>query len=193
MQRACPPDSPQAEKAGRTLDPAIGRWWQSDPLAEVDRPFSPYNSMWASPMNYSDPNGDFAWAWAAVGGIVAGVATGFPTDWNFKAVALATVGGFVAGGFVPDLFQRLGQKTSALSSANLVFKSASDVLSRLNSVPWIQSSISLLGVNTRNPVQSVQITPRTVTIDVVRFWESSKSTLSFFTTNGIKPRVNGFF
>ena len=42
----------------RTLDPALGRWWQVDP--EVDQFYSltPYNSNFNNPIRYDDPDGD---------------------------------------------------------------------------------------------------------------------------------------
>jgi RHS repeat-associated protein len=43
----------------RTYDPAIGRWWQVDPRAEMAQNYSPYNFSFNSPINYADPNGDF--------------------------------------------------------------------------------------------------------------------------------------
>ncbi len=43
----------------RTYDPAIARWWQVDPLAEVMPDYSPYNFSFNSPINYADPLGNF--------------------------------------------------------------------------------------------------------------------------------------
>ncbi|MBY0482368.1 MAG: hypothetical protein K2Q21_13495, partial [Chitinophagaceae bacterium] len=43
----------------RTLDPAIGRWWQVDPKIEMGQEsWTPYNSMMNNPIRYQDPKGD---------------------------------------------------------------------------------------------------------------------------------------
>jgi hypothetical protein len=39
----------------RSYDPAIGRWWQADPIAKAWE--SPYAAMFNSPMNWADPMG----------------------------------------------------------------------------------------------------------------------------------------
>jgi len=52
----------------RVLDPELGRWWSSDPEATSLMGLTPYNSMNASPLMYSDPDGDF--------GVLAAMAIG---------------------------------------------------------------------------------------------------------------------
>ena len=44
----------------RTYDPALGRWWQVDPLADQDVLVSvtPYNYSFDNPVRYNDPLGD---------------------------------------------------------------------------------------------------------------------------------------
>lgn len=44
----------------RVMDPAIGRWWQVDPLADEEgqEVYSPYGSMLNNPIRYNDPEGD---------------------------------------------------------------------------------------------------------------------------------------
>lgn len=44
----------------RTYDPAIGRWWQMDPMADLPEQIaqSPYQYGWNNPVRYNDPNGD---------------------------------------------------------------------------------------------------------------------------------------
>lgn len=55
----------------RTLDPAIGRWWQVDPMTEEFYGLSPYNSMANNPISNIDPNGD--WVHIAIGAVAGGV------------------------------------------------------------------------------------------------------------------------
>lgn len=42
---------------GRIYDPAIGRFWQVDPLSEVNMGWSPYNYAQDNPIRYNDPDG----------------------------------------------------------------------------------------------------------------------------------------
>lgn len=51
------------------LDPALGRWWQVDPLANQLVWQTPYNSRDNNPIRYNDPEGDYpSCAWGAVVG-----------------------------------------------------------------------------------------------------------------------------
>jgi RHS repeat-associated protein len=41
----------------RNYDPAIGRWWQIDPMSEVARRWTPYQYCYNNPIRYVDPDG----------------------------------------------------------------------------------------------------------------------------------------
>lgn len=86
----------------RVHDPSLGRWMQSDPLAENAYHHSPYNSMWNNPVSYADPDGDFAHILigAGLGGLVnLGVQAykGNIDSWGdgFKAFGIGAVAGGV--------------------------------------------------------------------------------------------------
>lgn len=47
----------------RNYDPALGRWMNVDPLAEVSRKYSPYTFAFNSPMIFVDPDGMMPYKW----------------------------------------------------------------------------------------------------------------------------------
>lgn len=93
----------------RTLDASIGRWWQVDPEAESFLGMSPYNSMFNTPFNAADPNGDSP---ALIGGVVGAAGYTVMTmasnwiqgektfaNWNWGKFAGAVASGMVGGYF----------------------------------------------------------------------------------------------
>lgn len=42
----------------RAYDPALGRWWQVDPLASEMSSWTPYNYSFNNPIRFNDPLGD---------------------------------------------------------------------------------------------------------------------------------------
>ena len=98
----------------RTLDPSIGRWMQVDPKAEAASSWSPYASMHANPIRYTDPDGDFipaAILGAGIGLLTNGIGNlangqGF-FDGGLKAAGLGALGGAASFG--------IGELTSGLS------------------------------------------------------------------------------
>ena len=64
--------------AYRTLDPAIGRWLQVDPV-EYLHSMSPYQSMGNNPISYNDPNGDFI---PQLVGAVVGAGLNVANNWS---------------------------------------------------------------------------------------------------------------
>lgn len=84
----------------RTLDPALGRWWQIDPYAESFHSLTPYNSMANNPVRYNDPDGD--WVNIVIGGFIGGAVNVY-THWGqidglgdgFAAFGIGAAGGAI--------------------------------------------------------------------------------------------------
>ncbi len=47
--------------AFRTYDPALGRWWQQDPMQDAMPSLSAYHQTYGNPVNYRDPLGLYGW------------------------------------------------------------------------------------------------------------------------------------
>jgi RHS repeat-associated protein len=86
----------------RTLDPALGRWWQIDPKAEAYGSRTPYESMGNNPILQADPRGDF---WHIAIGAVVGGAINVATHWSkinsfgdgLLAFGIGAAGGAITG------------------------------------------------------------------------------------------------
>ncbi|MEE9372817.1 MAG: RHS repeat-associated core domain-containing protein, partial [Saprospiraceae bacterium] len=87
----------------RVLDPALGRWLQVDPKAEVTKGLSPYNSMNNNPISNADPDGDSPiLIGAAIGFLSNGIGNAINGENFFKgglqAAAFGAIGGGISSG-----------------------------------------------------------------------------------------------
>ncbi len=77
-------------------EPAVGRWFNMDPLAEEYYSFSPYNYVMCNPISNYDPNGEFVATilGGVIGGAVAAIKGG---SWDdiWKGAASGAVAGAV--------------------------------------------------------------------------------------------------
>ena len=105
----------------RTLDPAVARWWQLDPMAEDFYDLAPYNSMGNSPALFSDPDGD--WIHIVIGAIIgAGInvvthwdhVTNNGTGWNWGEFGKAAGIGAAAGALTATGIGAIGASTGAI-------------------------------------------------------------------------------
>lgn len=105
----------------RTLDPQIGRWWQTDPYNEFA---SPYLSMGNNPVNYTDPSGSFVFSdfrvvshgiWA-VGGAVIGAIIGNSVSGKEGPLQGLAIGG---GTGLGASFVNWGNVAGALGNAGI--------------------------------------------------------------------------
>lgn len=102
----------------RTLDPELGVWWGVDPYAEAFAPMSPYCAMNASPLMYSDPQGDIpvpviTGLIGAVGNLAyQGFSGNLNSGWDVVKAAGVGFAAGAAGGYVGQAFASAAAATT---------------------------------------------------------------------------------
>jgi len=108
----------------RSLDPAIGRWWQVDPKTDNMYEWSPYSYSFNSPVIHNDPKGDIPilLATAGAGALIGAIAGAGVAVWNGERnladVGKAAFAGGVGGAIIGSGAGLLG--TTAVAGTGLM-------------------------------------------------------------------------
>ena len=77
----------------RAYDPALGRWWQVDPLADEMSSWTPYNYSFNNPIRFNDPLGDAPGAKSYIGNTNDNIGQEQSKEWFGNQQAMFSNGG----------------------------------------------------------------------------------------------------
>jgi RHS repeat-associated protein len=78
----------------RAYDPALGRWWQVDPMASEMSSWTPYNYGFNNPIRFNDPLGDRPSATFNVGNTNDNIGQDQSEEWFGNQRAMFSNGGY---------------------------------------------------------------------------------------------------